>query len=129
MTNSGETEKAYAGQQGECALWRARSLAALEEYNGQVCSKHFYCWSEDLVDARVSAESRAAAATAAQKAREDTAWRSSTERPRRRLCAWRQKRQSGGAWRITPPPMPWRRTWSASGSGRKRQVNSDCQAP
>ena len=74
MTNSGETEKAYAGQQGECALWKARSLAALEEYNGQVCSKYFYCWSEDLVDASVSAESRAAAATAAQKAREDTAW-------------------------------------------------------
>ena len=74
MTNSGETEKAYAGQQGECALWKARSLAALEEYNGQVCSKYFYCWSEDLVDASVSAESRAAAATATQKAREDTAW-------------------------------------------------------
>ena len=74
MTNSGETEKAYAGQQGECALWRARSLAALEEYNGQVCSKYFYCWSEDLVDASVSAESWAAAATATQKAREDTAW-------------------------------------------------------
>ena len=74
MTNSGETEKAYAGQQGECALWKARSLAALEEYNGQVCSKYFYCWSEDLVDASVSAESRAAAAMATQKAREDTAW-------------------------------------------------------
>ena len=69
MTNSGETEKAYAGQQGECALWKARSLAALEGYNGQVCSKYFYCWSEDLVDASVSAGLRAAAATAAQKTR------------------------------------------------------------
>ena len=128
MTNSGETEKAYAGQQGECALWKARSLAALEEYNGQVCSKYFYCWSEDLVDASVSAGLRAAAATAAQKTRRGSTG-GSTERPRRRLCAWRQKRQSGGAWRITPPPMPWRRTWSASGSGRKRQVNNDCQAP
>ena len=27
MTNSGEMEKAYAGQQGECALWRARSFS------------------------------------------------------------------------------------------------------
>jgi len=41
--------------------------------NGQVCSRYFYCWSENLVGASVAAGSQTAAATAAQKAREDRA--------------------------------------------------------
>ena len=36
MTNSGETEKVYAGQQGGCALWKARSLAAQGSDEGEV---------------------------------------------------------------------------------------------